>query len=226
MTTPSVPSEPTSSPTQVVAGDVLAQRAAGADDVARGHDGLEPGDPVAHDAEPEGVGTAGVRRDHPAHLRLLGRARVGPEAQAVLAREAVQVRRRQARLDLDAPQPGVEPPHRAQPGELDDHLAAGGDRPARQPGRPAARDEREPGRAAVAHDRGDLRCRSRADHGRGAPGDEPARLRRVGQRPGVRAVDDVLGADDPRQVGGDGRGARGVSRVAQLRGGLLGRRRR
>ena len=112
VTIPSVPSEPISRRLQVVAGDVLAHRAADRRSSSPG--GTTASRPVtqrAGDAVLEGVRAAGVRGDVAADLRLLGGARVGREQQAVLAREAPQLARAHARLDVDPPQQRVERAH-------------------------------------------------------------------------------------------------------------------
>ena len=124
---------------QVVAGDVLADRAAERDDLAGRDDGLDPGHPVAGDAVLEGVRPAGVARDVAADLRDLGRARVGREAQAVLAREPLDVAGRDAGLDVHAPEQRVELAHLVQALEADHDAALDRDRAAGEPGAAAAR---------------------------------------------------------------------------------------
>ena len=79
VTTPSVPSEPTISAPEVVAGDVLAGGPPIAGSARRGRRDLEAGDPVPGHAVLERARAAGVGRDVAADLRLLGGARVGRE---------------------------------------------------------------------------------------------------------------------------------------------------
>ena len=97
------PLGPDQQPAQVVPRDVLAHRTPDAQQLAGRDDGLEPRHPRARDAVLEAVRTAGVRRDVAADLRLLGRARIGREAQAVLTCEPAHGVRRDSGVDLHAP---------------------------------------------------------------------------------------------------------------------------
>ena len=75
---------------QVVAGDVLAHRAADAHQLARREHRLEPGDPVAGHAVLKACGPPALVAIVAAELRLLGGARVGREEQPVLAGAAAR----------------------------------------------------------------------------------------------------------------------------------------
>ena len=153
----------------VVARNVLAQRAADVDDLAgRDHD-LDPRHPVAGDAVLERVRAAGVAGDVAADLRDLGRARVGREAEAALAREPLHVAGRDARLDVHPPEQRIELAHLVQPLEADHDAALDRDRTAGEAGAAAARGQRHVVLVAPAHHRRDLVDGRRHDHRVGRP---------------------------------------------------------
>ena len=141
---------------QVVARDVLPQRATELDDLSRRHDDLEPCHPCAGDAVLERVRTARIRRDVAADLRLLGRAWIGREEQTALARDAAQLRGAHTRVDLDAPEQWVEGAHAVESFERDHDAAVERHRAAGVAGSPAARDDRNAVRVAPRDDLGDL----------------------------------------------------------------------
>ena len=93
---------------QVIAGDVLADRAAEQHHLAARQHCFQAGDPVAGDAVLEGVRPAGVGRDVAADRRLLGGAGIGGEEEPVLAGEALHVGGSGTSLHLHSPQPRVE----------------------------------------------------------------------------------------------------------------------
>ncbi len=178
----------------VVACDVLPDRAAHVDDLAGRDHRFDPRHPVAGDAVLEGVRPAGVAGDVAADLRDLGRAGIGREPQAALAREALDVAGRDAGLDVHAPQQRVELAHLVQALEADHDATLDRDRPTGEPGAAAAGSQRRVGLVAPAHDRGDLLDARREDDGVGGPDDAAAhQIRqvatlRLGQRLGCDHV--------------------------------------
>jgi hypothetical protein len=128
---------------QVVAGDVLADRAAERDHLAAGEHRLEPRHPRPRHAVLEGVRPARVGRDVAADLRLLTGARVGREQQAVLAREPPHVRGAQARLDAHPPAQRLERAHARHPLEAEHHAAVERHRSAGEAGAAPARGDRD-----------------------------------------------------------------------------------
>jgi hypothetical protein len=147
-------------------------------ELAGRHDRLDAGHPRAGHAVLEGVRPARVRRDVAADQRRLGRARVRRVEQPVLERQARDVGRPYAGLDLHAPQQRVERAHAPQPVQAE-HDGVGGlrHRPARVPRPTAARHDRHAALVAPGHDRGDLLgvarpydAGRRAAHARGRTG--------------------------------------------------------
>ena len=128
---------------EVVAGDVLAHRAADPDELAGREHELEPGDPGARHPVLERVRPAGVGGDVAADLRLLGGAGIGRKQQPVLARAAPQVSGDHARLDRAAPQPGIEMSDFFQALEAQDDAAIERDGAAGEAGAAAAGDDRD-----------------------------------------------------------------------------------
>ena len=192
--TPSVPSEPMSEAAEVVAGDVLPDRAA---DARRARPGATttstPGHPVARDAVLEGVRAARVGGDVAADLRLLGGTGVGREEEAVLAREPAHVGGRDARLGLHPPDERVEradPPHAL---EAEDD-AAERDRAAREAGAAAAGRDRDALLVAPGDHLRDLLGVPREHDRVGVPA-EAARLGRVGEVGRRHALRDDLRAE-------------------------------
>ena len=191
--TPSVPSEPTSEAAEVVAGDVLPDRAADADELPGRDDDLDARHPVARDAVLEGVRPARVGGDVAADLRLLGGTGVGREEEAVLAREPAHVRGRDARLGLHPPDERVEradPPHAL---EAEDD-AAERDRAAREAGAAAAGRDRDALLVAPGDHLRDLLGVPREHDRVGVPA-EAARLGRVGEVGRRHALRDDLRAE-------------------------------
>ena len=99
---------------------------------------------------------AGVRGDVAADLRLLGRARVGREQQAALAREPPDVAGRHARLDVHPPEQRLERAHARQPLEGEHDPAAERDGPAGQPVPPPRGTIGDAALVAPGQHRGDL----------------------------------------------------------------------
>ena len=152
---------------------------------------------MAGDAVLERVRPAGVAGDVAADLRDLGRARVGREAQAALAREPLDVAGRDACLDVHPPEQRVELPHPVQPLEADHDAALDGDRTAGEPGAAAARRQRHVVLVAPAHHRRDLLDGRRQHDGVG--GSLHAAAHQIGEVAPLR-LDERLGRDDGRQI--------------------------
>ena len=147
-------------PAQVVARDVLARRAADADDRPRREHGLDARDPGAGDAVLEAVRPAGVRRDVPADLRLLGGAR-DPAGSTGRSRAPAAGRSPSSRPPRPASATAADraSARAVMPLERDDHAGAERHRAAGPAGAAAARDDRDPVLVAPRDDRGDLRRR-------------------------------------------------------------------
>ena len=145
---------------------------------------------MARDAVLERVRPAGVARDVAADLADLGGARVGREAEAVLAREPLDVAGRDTCLDVDAPQQRVELPHPVEPFEADHDTAGDRDRTACEPGAAAARRQRDVVLVTPAHHRRDF-VDGRREHD-GIRGSLDAAAHQVGEVAPFR-LDDRLG---------------------------------
>ena len=154
-----------------------------------GIDGLDPGHPVARDAVLEGVRPAGVARDVAADLADLGGAGIGREAEAVLAREPLDVAGRDTCLDVDAPEQRVELADAVQPLEADHDAAGDRDRTACEAGAAAARRQRDVVLVAPAHHSRDL-VDGRREHDR-VGGSLDAAAHQVGEVPPLRLDDRV-----------------------------------
>jgi hypothetical protein len=186
---------------QVVAGDVLARPAADVNELAWSEHDLEAGHPRAGHAVLQRVRAAGVRRDVAADLRLLRGARVRPEEQAVLAREAPHVARAHTGLRIDPPQRRLELAHAAQALERDDDTTSHRHRAAEQPSAAAACDDRHVVRVAPAHDFGDL-SRIAREHdriGMATDSTSPRGVAVVGRH--SSPIEHTLWADQPRELG-------------------------
>ena len=140
----------------VVARDILADRPADRDHLARRDDRLEPGHPRAGGAVLVRVRPGGVGRDVAADLRLLGCARVGSEHQPVVARERLDVPGLDACLDVHPPEQRVEPAHAGEPVECEDDPAVERHAPAGRSGAAAARRDRHVVLVAPGDDGRDL----------------------------------------------------------------------
>ncbi len=169
---------------QVIAGHVLADRAADLDDLAGWDDRLQPGHPGARDPVLEGVRTAGVRGDVSADLRLLGGAGIGRKEEAVLARQPADLGRAQPRLDADPPQQWLEVADPRHPLEAQDDAPVQGHGAGRETRAAPARHDRHLVLVAPGHDAGDLRGRRRQRDRVGAALDAAVlgRVRQVGRR--------------------------------------------
>ena len=147
----------------VVSGDVLADRPADRDHLARRDDRLEPRHPCPGGAVLVCVRPGGVRRDVAADLRLLSGARVGGEHQPAVARERVHGRRLHARLDMHPPEQRVELPHPVEPVEREHDPAVERHRARRNTRPAAARRDRHVVLVAPCDDGRDL-VRARREH--------------------------------------------------------------
>ncbi len=145
---------------------------------------------------------AGVAGDVAADLRLLGRAGIGREAKAVLAREPVDLAGRHSGLDVDPPKQRVELADATQTIQAEDDAAVERNRTAGEPGAAASRRDRHIVLVAPGHDardffgRGRVHDRIRAAE-RGAPG-------QVGQVVSFGLRDRVCGQDRGERVRGGG----------------------
>ena len=146
---PSVPSEPTNTPSR--SGPVVVARerdelAVGEHDVGR--ENVVDGEPVL-----EAVGAARVLGDVAADRADLLARRVGRVVEALGGDRLRDVEVRHARLDDDAAALEVDLEDAVQPGERDHDAVGDRQRPAGEPGAGAARDERDAVLVAEPHDR-------------------------------------------------------------------------
>ena len=177
---------------EVIAGDVLAQRAADARRARR--PASTTSSPVTHARVTPYLKQCGP----PAFVAMLppicdcsAAPGSGGEVQAVLARQAAHGRGRDAGLDVHAPQQRVERADAVEPLQADDHAG-----PARAPRRPQSRCRRRAGRRHAAlvtprDDRGDLVRRARQHH-RGGAAAHARDDAGVGQEAPVGPVQDML----------------------------------
>ena len=191
---------------EVVAGDVLAQRPADPDELARRQHHFEPGDPGAGDAVLERMRPAGVGGDIAAELGLLGRAGIGREEQPVLPGAAAEVGGHHTGLDCGAPKLGVEVPGLAQSFEAEHDPAVERDGSAGEPGAATARDDRDVVLVAPAHGPRD-RVRVGGQRDRVRPAAEIAALGGVAQVDARVAGPDRFGSEQRGQIALEGRGS-------------------
>ena len=130
--------------------------------------------------------------------RDLGRAGIGREAQAALAREPLDVAGRDARLDVHAPEQRVELADPVQALEADHDAALDRDRTAREPGAAAARGQRHVVLVAPAH--APPRPRRRVDGSTTASAvPDDAAAHQIGEVAPLR-LDERLGCDHVREI--------------------------
>ena len=127
---------------------------------------------------------AGVAGDVAADLRDLRSTRVGREAQAVLARQPLDVAGGHAGLDVHPPEQRVELPDPVQPLEADHDAALDRDRAAGEAGAAAAGGQRHVVLVAPAQHSRDLVDRRRQDDGVG-PADDAA-AHQIGEETALR----------------------------------------
>ena len=187
---------------EVIARDVLTQRAAKLHEVAGRYDDLEPGHPLPRDAVLERVRPTGVRGDVAADLRLLGGAWIGSKQQAALACDPSQFPGAKSRFDLDAPDERVERTHVVETFERENDSTVERHRSPGVPCPAAARHDGDAVRVTPRDDFGDFLCCPWKRDGICAT-DESACLGHVRQVGGGRC-DDVRG-DRRAQLPLDGR---------------------
>src|SRR6185312_8281039 len=170
---------------EVVARDVLTERAAEPHEVAGRNDDFEPGHPLARDAVLERMRAAGVRGDVAADLRLLGGAWIGSEQQTALACDPSQLSGAKSRLDLDAPEERIERADAVETFEREDDSAVERDGAAGITGPAAARHDCDAVRVTPRDDLGYFLCCPRERH-RICVADQAARLGHVDEVGGGR----------------------------------------
>ena len=146
---PSVPSEPTSSRGQVVAGGRLARALRRLHHRAVGHHGGEVRDVLAHGAVAHRVGAGGARRGHAADGGLLG-ARIDGKEQAQVAQVVVELLARDAGLHHAIEIALVDGEHPVHAREVDREAAERGVDVALERGAGAERDDGDAVRARDA----------------------------------------------------------------------------
>ena len=97
------------------------------------------------------MGPAGVRGDVSPDHRLLGRARIGREPEAILTGETADLRRRHPRVDGKRPRLRTPLTHAAKPVDGEDDSVGEGDGAGRVPGATAAWNDRHAMLPAEAH---------------------------------------------------------------------------
>ena len=181
---------------QVVAGVVLAQAAQRGQDAAVGQHHLEPEHQVAHVAEAQHRGAAGIGRQVAADGAASFRRQRQREPEAGGGRGVLHRCQRRAGLDGDRRVGRVERAHRVHPRQRDDDGGAGGVRrgAAAQAGVAPLRHDRRAGVGAGTHDCGDLGRRRRAHDRQRPPAKASAPVGEPGGRIGV-VRQHVPGAD-------------------------------